>query len=346
LTITSQDIAKMAGVSRTAVSAVLNGHYNKVSLEKREKILAIAHDLNYRPNPAALGLARRNTRVIGLVVSPFMSAIYSDLVSKISFSLREQQFSCSLMLPADAKQEQEAIRHFESIGVDGIIIVYAINDVRQYYGRIPVVSMSPYAGQYEVRVDLKKSMAIAVNHLREHGYQRVGMICPQVSVVSQQWDGYLASVGKNNAFRLEATSNPRFNAEFAHLLQDEQIKGWIVTNDFLAGRIMRYLQSHAYRIPEDAALVGFDGAAWTELVSPTLTTIVFPAARIAEACTSLLMRKIDAGILDFTEDPELIEPQLRLGESCGCTVAPPSTVSWVGQSLTFDNADGQNICSV
>lgn len=334
--ITSNDIAKMAGVSRSAVSAVLNGHYNKVSLEKRERILAIAHDLRYRPNPAALSLARKDTRTIGLLASPFMSNIYSDLVSKISFILREKGYACSIILPADAEQELEAIRHFESLGVDGIIVAYLINDVRRLTHSTPLVSMSPHPGQYELRVDLKHASSLSVGHLREHGHEKVGLICPRLSVVPQQWEGYLASVGEAGAFRLEVTDNPRFGAEFRHLLEDEGVRAWTVTNDLLAARVMRYLISQGRRVPEDVALIGFDGASFAEVTPTPMTTVVFPSSEIAKDCVSMLLEKIEANDTSFREKPLLVKPRLHIGGSCGCPVERMSTVEWTGQPLTLD----------
>lgn len=342
MSITSKDIAKLAGVSRSAVSAVMNGHYNKVSLEKREKILAIAHDLHYRPNPAALSLAKKNTKTVGLLTSPFMSAIYSDLISKISFVLREKDYNCSIILPASAEEESEAIRHFASFGVDGIIIAYAINDVRQFHCKIPLVSMSPHPGQYEVRVDLKCATSMAVEHLHSHGHELVGMICPQLSVVPQQWNGYLATVGEKNAFRLETTANPQFNSQFEHLLRDIGVRAWIVTNDFMTARVMCYLQACGYRIPEDVALIGFDGSALGEVTSTPLTSVVFPAAKVANACVEMLLKKINTNDTKFCEPPLLIKPKLHLGGSCGCPMVVPTTVYWAGQPLTFDNNDGEN----
>lgn len=346
MSITSNDIAKLAGVSRSAVSAVMNGHYNKVSLEKREKILAIAHDLRYRPNPAALGLAKKNTRMIGLLTSPFMSNIYSDLISKISFILHEKKYSCSIILPTDAEQEMEAVSRFESFGADGIIVAYALNDVKRFQSKIPIVSMSPHPGQYEVRVDLKNAIASAVEHLRQHKHNKIGLICPQLSVVPQQWEGYLEVVGAENAFRLEVTANPRFNAEFKHLLKDINVRAWVVTNDLLAARVMHYLVAQGYRIPEDAVIIGFDGAALAEITPTPLTTMVFPAAKLASASVEMLLEKIKNNNTKFCETPLLVKPVLHVGGSCGCPVSVPSTVHWAGQRLTFDNDDGKNVGTV
>ncbi|OGV55248.1 MAG: hypothetical protein A2017_09480 [Lentisphaerae bacterium GWF2_44_16] len=346
MSITSKDIAKLAGVSRSAVSAVMNGHYNKVSLEKREKILAIAHDLRYRPNPAALGLAKKNTRTIGLITSPFISNIYSDLVSKISFILNEKKYSCSIILPTDTEQEMEAISRFESFGADGIIVAYALNDIRKLRNKIPIVSMSPHPGQYEVRADLKSATATAVKHFREHKQRKIGFICPQLSVVPQQWEGYLEAVGKKQAYRLEVTGNPRLNEEFEHLLKDINVRAWVVTNDLLAARVMHYMIAQGYSIPENAAIIGFDGAALAEITPVPLSTMVFPASRLAEACVKILLDKIENNDIGFNETPLLVDPVLHIGRSCGCPVSAPATVQWAGQRLTFDNDEGKNVGTI
>lgn len=346
MSITSNDIAKLAGVSRSAVSAVLNGHYNKVSLEKREKILAIAHDLRYRPNPAALGLAKKNTRTIGLLTSPFMSNIYSDLISKISFILNEKKYSCSIILPTDAEQEMEAISRFESFGADGIIVAYALNDIRKLRSKIPIVSMSPHPGQYELRVDLKSATAAAVEHLREHKHKKIGFICPQLSVIPEQWKGYLSAVGDKNTFCLEVTGNPRFNTEFRRFLKDMNVRAWVATNDLLAARVMHYLLAEGYHIPEDAALIGFDGAALAEVTPAPLTTMVFPASKLAAASVEMLLKKIENNDTQFHAPPLLIKPLLHIGGSCGCLASAPATVEWTGQRLTFDNNNGENAGTV
>lgn len=337
MAITSKDIAKLAGVSRSAVSAVLNGHYNKVSLEKREKILAIAQDLRYRPNPAALILAKKKTRRIGIITSPFMSGIYSDLTSKIAFLLRERNYSSSLVTPLDAKQELEAVMDFESFGADGIIIAYALNDVKKLNTKIPLVSMSPYPGQYELRVDLKYAFELAVNHFRTHGHRKIGFVCPDLSVVPLQWEGYLAAIGASGAYKLEVTENPKFAQELDAMIQEEGVRAWCVTNDLLAARLMRHLLSAGYRVPEDAALIGFDGSAFVEVTPCPLTTIVFPAARIAERCIELLFEKIESSDTAFRPEPELVKPGLHIGESCGCRAGKPYRISWDRQILTLDD---------
>lgn len=336
--VTSKDIAKLAGVSRSAVSSVLNGHLNKVSLEKREKILAIARDLQYRPNPAALVLAKKTTRQIGLVTSPFMSAIYSELVSKISFNLKDKGYTCSIVLPGDAVHELESIRNFESFGVDGIIGAYFLNDLRNIKSTVPILSMSPYPGQYELRVDLRHAARLSVEHLREHGHERIALLCPKSSVVPLQMEGYLKAVGAKASYCLEVTENPNFKSSLTQMIKKEKVTAFAATNDLLAARFMRYLFSIGLNVPKGIAIIGFDGAALAEVTPCPLTTVVFPASEIAEKCVNMLLEKIKNKDTSFRQEPILVKPSLHIGGSCGCPVKEPETLVWKGQTLTLDGS--------
>ena len=335
--ITSADIARMAGVSRSAVSAVLNGHYGKVSLAKREKILTIARDLQYRPNRAALILAGRTTRHIGLVASPFLSPIYSVLLSHISFLLSEQGYSSSILTPASKTEELDALRFLESVGAAGIIGTCFFHDIHKIIGMtsVPVLSMSPYPGQYELRADLAEAMRIAVRHLADHGHREIAFLCPSRDTTPLQFSGYLDAVGRNEPHVLEASSDSAFAKTLKRMLRSG-VTAFAATNDLLAARFRRFLLQTGCRIPEDVALTGFDGNAYDETFTPPLTSIRFPARRLAERAVARILDKIASHSCAFPEKPELVKPELLPGGTCGCPVKPVRSFRWDGQPLILE----------
>ncbi len=346
MAVTAKDIAKIVGVSRSAVSAVLNGHHDKVSPEKREKIIAVANDLRYRPNPTALSLAGKPTRTAGLIFSPHISPIYAELLERLVFFLKEQGYGYTLLMPTDAAEELAAIRDLTDRGADGIIVSYAINDIRALDCGIPMVCLSPYPGQYEVRVDLQGGFEHAVRHLQGHGHRRIALVCPNRSSVPMQAAGYEAAMKSaglktKKSWTLEVTANPDLPAQLNHLLGDEKITAWVVTNDLLAARFMNHLIQLGKRVPEDAAIIGFDGNAWGRETACPLTTLVFPAAAIARCCVEVLLEKIKTRNLDPVATPKLLKPELYLGGSCGCPVQRASNLYWTGQPLTLDSAGEQ-----
>ena len=89
--VTMQQIARLAGVSRPAVSAVLNNRANssiKVSQEKRERILDIARNLKYRPNLAAIQLTGKRDRTVGIVHSCYVLGIHDEMIRRLAIQLR------------------------------------------------------------------------------------------------------------------------------------------------------------------------------------------------------------------------------------------------------------------
>lgn len=336
MAITSADIARLAGVSRPAVSAVLNGHFNKVSLEKRERILAIARDLQYRPNRAALVLAKKSTHHIAIVTSPFISPIYSEMFSHISMMLAEQEYSCSILMPGSKAEETAVLQNLDSSGTDGIIAAYLFNDVHHVMEslRMPVLSMCPYAAQFELRVDLRKALALSVEHLTWHGHTAIALLTPSRKTTPLQLEGYLDAVC--TPFILEATANPDFDAQLEALLHASHVTAFAATNDLLAARFRRYLHIRGIRVPDDVAIIGFDGASFVETFNSPLTTVKFPARALASRAVSLLLQKITDKSLAFLQPPELLPPSLHIGESCGCKPATPTNFEWSGQPLVLE----------
>ncbi len=337
MAITSKHIADLVGVSRSAVSAVLNGHYEKVSPEKREKILAMARDLRYRPNPAALGLAGRSTRLIGLLATPPLSAIYGEFLGKFSFQLKAAGYDSLLLLPANAAEEQEALQKFTDLRVDGLFILHAFSDVRRLDCPLPAVSMSPYPDQFELRVDLLAGFELATRHLLEHGHRRIGFVCPELSVVPLQYAGYGRALAAADlaaeGWPLEITTSPDAAQAALRLLRGKKLTAAVVTNDLLAARFIACLRAAGRRVPEDLAVIGFDGAAWGAELEVPLTTLVYPAAELAQAGLELLLEKIRSGRSEFLTEPRLIAPRLHLGGTCGCPVAPRAGLHWSGEPL-------------
>lgn len=345
MAVTAKDIAEIVGVSRSAVSAVLNGRYNKVSLEKRNLILSVANDLRYRPNPVALSLAGKATRTIGVICSPRVAPIYAELLERLIFLLKAQSYFYYLAMPTDAADELNAVRDLTGRGVDGLLVIYAINDIDKLNITVPSVCMSPYPGQYEIRVDLQGGFEFAARHLIEaHGHKKIAFLGPRCSSVPMQFAGYkqaLKNIGikVKKSWFLEATENPNFSKDLQHLLQEEKITAWLVSNDLLAARFMNHLSKLGLNIPDDAAMISFDGNAWCcETICP-LTSLVFPASLIARRSVELLLHKIENKILPMSDKLHLLKPYLFLGGSCGCPPLKTDALYWTGQPLTLDTAN-------
>src|SRR5689334_22062119 len=127
-----EDIARIAGVSRSTVSRVINNHPN-VSAQTREKVLAIIQEQNFRPNLAARALVTQRTQVLGLVIPMGIADIFTDpffptLIRGVTATAN--QFDYALMLwVGDSTEEEERFyqRILSNSLCDGIIIASAFN---------------------------------------------------------------------------------------------------------------------------------------------------------------------------------------------------------------------------
>ena len=125
------DIAAIAGVAKTTVSAVLNGKSKqyRISSKTADKILAIVKEHNYRPNRVARSLRTRKTNTIGLIVPDFKNCFFSDLTTCFESIAREAGYQVLIASSEDDKEnELKAIENLSDFSVDGMIIASMLND--------------------------------------------------------------------------------------------------------------------------------------------------------------------------------------------------------------------------
>ena len=130
--VTSSDVAKAAGVSRTAVSLVLNGRADRmIGVEKQQRVRRIAAELGYRPNQAAVSLRRQSTKTIGLVTDEIASAPFAG--SLISGANEAAMDAGYMVFTIDTGSQSDlietAIEALSARDVDGL--VYAAAGVRE-----------------------------------------------------------------------------------------------------------------------------------------------------------------------------------------------------------------------
>ncbi|MEM5789167.1 MAG: LacI family DNA-binding transcriptional regulator, partial [Syntrophobacteraceae bacterium] len=184
---TLKDIAREAGVSATAVSLALKDHdSSRVSSETREKILAIASRLEYRPNFIARSLVTRKTHTIGLVITTLTNPFYAELAQDIIERGQEMNygvFTCSIQ----GSSQDEIIDDLMDRGVDGLIISSVTrNDpiIGKLHGwGIPFTLAMRNIEQDEsgppvdcVVIDNRRGGYMATEHLIRLGHNRIALI--------------------------------------------------------------------------------------------------------------------------------------------------------------------------
>lgn len=346
MSVTLKDIANAVGCSSSIVSEVLNntGRQSRVSTEKREQIIETAARMNYRSNLNAKRLAGKSTRTIGLIVSPQLSPLGSELVFRLSKCLSLNGYSNYSSFPMNAKEELAAIENFISLGFDGILLNHTFNVLEHSKYPIPIVAIGATENKFDISSDVHYGEYMATRHLLNHGHRKIGFFCDRQRSNQRKFNGYTSALEEKNisagsAWVLEFLDNNDFMNDLERLLKKEKVTAFVTTGDITAGRLMAFLISRGYRVPEDVAITGYDGNFMVEMTACPLTSVVMPLRELAAQSVELLMHKIGNNIKTQTVPPKLVKPCLFIGGSCGCPRhVPNNTTIYRDLPMTIESA--------
>jgi DNA-binding LacI/PurR family transcriptional regulator len=333
--LTLEEIGRRAGVSRSTVSRVLNQHPD-VRPAVRARVEEVIQETGYHPNPAARALVSNRSGLTGLVILTetdelFGDPYYSALVHGIEQGCVEHGTIFAIFPVRGPDGESDVLTPQIAQGfVDGVIVTAGprsdrlITSLRERGKRMVVVGHpADDVGLRRVDVENRAGSVTAVEHLIEHGRQRIGFVgaAPEHLFGVERLDGYreaLAAAGRPVDERLVRLDQPTPEGGYraTRALLDEQPDAIYASTDPMATGAYRAIAERGLRIPDDVAVVGFDGLPTGARLDPVLTTIVQPVAEVGRTAVALL----DG---DGTPDggPIVLPTVLRLGASCGCPTA-------------------------
>lgn len=308
--VTSQDVARLAGVSRTTVSLVLNGVQTvQISPETKQKVLDAVKALSYVPNATAQALVSRRTHVIGLVLSRLPHHIASDaFLPQVLDGMLEVVRANKLRLLIDIvepeHQERAYLQLVRAKHLDGIVFSgprvddQALKNLEKE--GFPTVLMGDLPGSSfcSVDVDNQEAARQAVEYLVSLGHRQIVCITHaplSFSAASERLSGYRqaleqAGLPYEQALVRVADFEPESGyVQMRSLLQSGRsfTAAFIASDTVLIGA-KGALREAGLHIPEDISLVGFDDIIWAKYSDPPLTTVHLPAFSLGkQACTML-----------------------------------------------------------
>jgi LacI family transcriptional regulator len=335
--VTSQDVARAAGVSRTTVSMVLNNVDAQISGDTRQRVLDAAKQLNYHPNASARRLVQGRTRVIAFVEhhSPyqtFADAFMAEVLRGLHAVAHQYNYHVIFEPSSDDDRECDySVKLVQERHVDGI--VYSgprYNDAaleRLAESNIPVVLQGHLPGCpfSSVDIDNVASAKLATEHLIALGHTQIAMITNGPLIYTAATDrltGFNMAM-QDAGIAVDAswikigsfTPESGFQAMHSLLQRQQRPKAAFVASDVVAIGAMEAIRQNGLRIPEDVALVGFDNIPWAAYLNPPLTTISVPAHALGWSAGHLLIQSLD------NESPEkdhvILETELIVRRSCG-----------------------------
>ncbi len=316
--ITVEDVARRAGVSRATVSRVVNAS-PRVSPETRRAVEKAIEELRYVPNPAARALMTRRSDSVAVVILESANRLFEDpyfnqLLLGISGGLADQEVQLVLLIAQSGREEERLERYIAAGHVDGAMIIGPRgNDEmpRRLVDRgVPIVVNgrpsghdlpgSPHTLSY-VDVENREGARAAVAHLAAGGRRRIATIHGPLDLPSgrDRLSGYrdgLAAAGLEADPGLERPGEyiPAVAAEAMRTLlaQRPDIDAVFAASDSMAAAVLGVLLDAGRRVPDDVAIVGFDDSPVATSVRPALTTVRQPIVAMGREMARLLMRQI------------------------------------------------------
>ena len=302
--VTQAQIARKLGVSRQLVTFALSG-YPQISEKSRERILAAAREMGYRPNPYARALKKGRSGIIGLWIPDQISTHYTHVARELNRLVKGARHEL-IVSEVSIAEEQQMLSH---VPMDGIFVVDAPEQADIYQNsaltsKVPIIRIG--AGYNEntdaVKVDLFAGTLKVMEHLINSGFRRIA----HATFVREDSPHAVRRAGYLQAMR-KAKLKPEFIyyplTEQQRTIARQLIQDYILEkgcpdaifchSDDVALGIYRGLCDMKLRVPETVALVGCDGIQDTEYLECPLTTLVQPVAAMCATAWQFLLQRMD-----------------------------------------------------
>ncbi len=304
--VTIEEVAATAGVSRSTVSRVVNGS-SAVSPAALAAVQRAIAELKYVPNRAARSLARRRTLAVALVVPEdtaqfFGDPFFASVVSGVHARLRRSEYVLTVFIASDDPGDKMT-SYLSSGSIDGAMIVsHHTSDgfIDRIASAVPVV----WGGRpghetprdYVVDVDNVAAARTATEHLLGLGRERFAMITGPLTMPAglDRLGGFRAALA-DAALEEVAVEDGRFteaggaDAMRRILAAGTRPDALFVASDLMARGALGVLAAEGLRVPEDVAVVGFDDSAVATSSTPLLTTVRQPSFAQGEAMATTLI---------------------------------------------------------
>jgi LacI family transcriptional regulator len=334
---TIEEIARLAAVSRSTVSRVLNNHPN-VRPQVRERVLEIMRQQGYVPQAAARSLATRKTGVMGLIIPDSAMMVFEDpFFGPVIHTLTEAAaahgyFLMLAMIKRDLEQgfydRVLRSRHFDGV----IVLSHDIDDVilpQLMRDRAPLVLFGshPYFDDLAfVDADQRGGARIATQHLAQLGHKRIATITGplRMQAAIDRRDGYKQALLESRLAIVpeliiegDWTRQGGYRAMQQLLALPDRPTAAFIASDTMAVGAIRAINEAGLSVPREVALVSFDDLPFAAYTSPPLTTIHQPISQTGATAVKLLVQQIESGVVSHEHINLPVELVVR--ESCGAS---------------------------
>lgn len=311
-----EKIARIAGVSRSTVSRVINNH-PYVSESVRQRVLEVIEREGFQPNAAARMLVRQRTEVIAVIAPEGLGTVLSSmyfpiLLAGISTTISQADYAMSLW--AGATHEETERMYKRILGyklMDGALLISAVEGdtlpQRLLERKMPLVAIGRVQQPDVSTVDVDNLYAArtATEHLIGIGRRRIAHITGRLDLVSahERFSAYKATLESHGLVYdpeivVEGDYSEEAGRRAAAKLAAQNIDGAFVANDGMAIGLMRGLEQLGLSVPRDVSIIGFDDLPIASSVKPALSTVRQPIRDLGIRASQMLIGIINGEITE------------------------------------------------
>jgi DNA-binding LacI/PurR family transcriptional regulator len=339
------EVARAAGVSTTTVSVVLNERHSTVRISEatRAAVKHAADRLGYKPNHAAQSLRRQRTTMLTLLVGGLSNPYFTDIAASVRASVVVRGYELHVVDAFLLEAELQALDQLRNGSSAGVIVatgrhsargqaIDALQElVRSGLPAVILCDRSPDPAIPAIRIDDEEGAYVVTTHLLSLGHRRIAHLSSRRSILSAQgssvdsdrYQGYLRALTHGGgafdpAWVIQGEPTvPGGYAMMQELLARPGPRPTAVfcTCDLTAIGALRALYEAGVGVPEDMAVVGFDGITLGQFTTPALTTINQPREEMGRLAADMLFNLIDRRQPMPSE--HVLAAELLVRESCG-----------------------------
>lgn len=327
---TIKDVAKLAGVSTTTVSHVIN-KTRFVAEDTTKLVWDAIQQLNYSPSAVARSLKVNTTKSIGMMITTSETPYFAEIVHSVEEYCYQQSYS--LFLCNTQNNFQKISNHLDMLvkkRVDGILVMCSeytqdSKDLFAHFTTLPIVVMDwgPNNSNMDVIQDNSfEGGYLATKYLIDSGHKKIGIIAGDLdkTTAKTRYDGYVKAMEEaklpiNQNWVLEGHFEPEDGFECMNkiLIQDELPTAVFCCNDVMALGAISAIGEKGLSVPEDISIIGYDDIHASRFYAPPLTTVHQSKMRLGIMAIDLLI----ARMTDKNKEPARIEmhPELIIRKS-------------------------------
>lgn len=332
---TSRDVAKLAGVSQSTVSFVLNNRADMaISEQTRQKVLKAAKELDYAPNVYVKRIKSQQSKLIGLLIPTITNPYYPMLTQYIEEYSVAKGYNVLLCNTYRKRETEEFYLNLLSEKqVDGIIYGFTPNfsqHLLKINERIPVVIIGEKNDNLNINTIALNSFRageLVAQHLVELGHKNIAYISSPLNGLSLSRQKRLQGImSKLKEYGLERniivksedyeqeSSNSTYEIEIGYdltlkLLDESKVTAVIGVNDMVAFGALNAITHRGLKVPDDVSVCGFDNIYLSKMLQPKITTVDHYTSHRSKMAVDVLVENSnhsDTSVFRVEYDPQLI----------------------------------------